>query len=162
MNDILHLQNDILSEHFDWAEASATLHRDIDNSIPEMVKPAIRNTAARMEVVRKCLGNFPISVSSWYRCHELNTAVGGSRGSQHVDGEAVDFICPRFGSPVDIVRTLCATEALLAFDQLILEHTWVHISFQSNPHVKPKGQVLSLLADKKYAIGITDKNGRPL
>lgn len=152
--------SEALSEYFDWAEANVTLNREVDNTIPEDIKWKIKNTAIGMERVRKALGSRAISVSSWYRCPELNTAVGGSRGSQHIMGEAVDFICPRFGTPLEIVQSLVAVEAWINYDQLILEHSWVHISFQSDPHVKARNQVLTLLQSKKYAIGITDKNGR--
>ena len=61
----------------------------------------IRRTAAMLEKVRAILGK-PILISSGYRCQELNAAVGGSQNSAHVDGLAVDFTCPGFGSPRDI------------------------------------------------------------
>jgi zinc D-Ala-D-Ala carboxypeptidase len=151
-----------LTEHFTLEEAQITNHRTIDNTAPMVIIPVLMKTAIGMERVRACLENSPITVSSWYRCFELNKAVGSSNTSQHPKGEAVDFISPSYGSPLKIVRKLAENQILLRFDQLILEHTWVHISFQSNPDVKPRGQVLTLLHNKSYAQGITDKYGVPV
>jgi hypothetical protein len=72
---------------------------------------------------------------------------------------AVDFICPKFGTPLDIVRALVKVpKELLPFNQLILEHSWVHISFTLDPQ-GPKREVLTWLGGNKYAQGITDKKG---
>ena len=65
--------------------------------------------------------------SSGFRCWRLNAAVGGSLTSGHPEGYCEDFWCPAFGTPLMIVRALAASD--LKFDQLIYEHTWVHISF---------------------------------
>lgn len=150
-----------LSKNFTWAEASITTHRQFDNEIPAHLYHAVKNTALWMEKVRKVLNDRPITVSSWYRSPELNAAIGGSKTSEHCFGQAVDFICPKFGTPVDIVKVLAKQDSGIYFNQLILEHTWVHISFPVPP-VVPKMQVLTLLANKKYALGITDKYGKPV
>lgn len=156
----------VLTEHFAWQEAEATTHREIDNTIPVTLFKVIRNTAQGMERIRSALAA-PIHISSWYRCHELNEAVGGSKESQHTRGEAVDWICPRYGSPVLVVKKLLQFQEYLDFDQLILEHTWIHTSFQSDPARKNRGEVLSLLkrpdpkTGKRYASGLTDPMGNP-
>ena len=41
----------------------------------------------------------PVVISSGYRCPELNAAVGGSKTSQHMKAQAIDFTCPGFGDP---------------------------------------------------------------
>lgn len=151
-----------LSENFSWAEASITSHREFDNEIPAHLYHVIKNTALWMEKVRNVLNDKPISVSSWYRSPALNTAIGSDTNtSEHPRGQAVDFICPKFGTPIDIVRALSHKDSGIYFNQLILEHTWVHISFPVPPAV-PKMQVLTLLANKRYAVGITDKYGKPV
>jgi len=81
--------------------------------------------------------------------------------SSFVKGEAVDFICPAFGSPLEICKVIVKYADIIKFDQLILEHTWVHISWKSTPNATQRGQVLSLLSDKSYAKGLTDKSGKP-
>lgn len=145
-----------LSEHFNVKEAvtSETAKRKgITNEPNETVLVAMKRTAVGMERVRALLGNRPILIDSWYRSPALNLAVHGSTNSQHMKGEAVDFTCPTFGKPLDICREIIAYKELIRFDQLILEHTWVHISFNRD---NPRGEVLSLLEHGKYAQGLTD------
>lgn len=149
-----------LSKYFDWDEANTTQHRDIDNSIPVELYGVIKNTAANADKVRELLGA-PMIVSSWYRCPLLNTAVGSNNNtSEHPLGRAIDFKAPRFGTPLQIVKKLVNEGAMIGWNQLILEHDWVHISFPVPPAV-PKNQVLTLLYNRKYAMGITDKYGNP-
>jgi hypothetical protein len=148
---------DTLSNHFTWAEAEVTNHRNIDNSIPEELWPTIKTTAYGMERIRTVLA-FPIITLSWYRCLELNRAIGSVSTSQHPLGEAVDWICPKYGTPLQVVLKLAKFSDFLRFDQLILEHTWVHVSFK-DPNSRPRNEVLTLLRNKKYALGITDVDG---
>ena len=155
----------LLSEHFTLEEATLSQEasrRDIDNShpAPEIITTASR-TAVKLEKVRLILGA-PISVNSWIRCPALNEAIGSKPTSQHILGEAVDFICPTFGSPLDICKAIIANKLLVNFDQLILEHTWVHISWASTPNAVQRGQVLSLISGGHYAPGLTDISGKSL
>jgi hypothetical protein len=153
-----------LSTHFSLAEvtfSSTAARLGIDNSHPsqDVILVAI-NTAKNMEKVRTLLGN-PIHIDSWIRCLQLNRALGSKDTSQHIKGEAVDFICVEFGTPYDICKAIINSG--ISFDQLILEHTWVHISFKSDTSIQAnRGQVLSLLATGKYATGLTDKYGKAL
>lgn len=123
-----------LSPHFTLDEftASQTAARlGIDNDLPLDLVPTAKRTCTGLELVRGILGA-PILISSGYRCQELNKAIGGSKVSQHMLAEAVDFTCPGFGTPDDIVKTLIARK--VPFDQLIIEFgRWVHISFSDNP-----------------------------
>lgn len=151
-----------LTEHFTWAEAVHTSHRGIDNVIKDQaVWENIARTAVKLEKVRACL-NVPIVVSSWYRCSALNDAVGGAKNSDHLIGAAVDFIAPAYGSPAEVAKKLIHFASLVGFKQLILEHTWVHISWDMIPNVLPKLEVLSLLNGGGYARGLTDKSGVPV
>lgn len=130
----------------------------IDNSAPEVILPVLQRTATKLEKVRALSGK-PISVSSWYRCLALNEALKSKPTSQHIKGEAVDFISPEFGTPLDVCRLIIANVDLIRYDQLILEHTWVHISWNSNPAGIQRSQVLSLLATGGYANGLTTSSG---
>ncbi len=117
-----------LSPHFTLEElvASQTAARKgIDNTPPPAVVERLRDTALRMEHVRALVG--PISVSSGYRCPRLNRAIGGAKASAHLTGYAVDFNAWRFGSPLAVCRAIVASD--IAFDQIIEEGTWVHLSF---------------------------------
>ena len=140
-----------LSSHFTLDEFTASqtaARRGIDNTPPAEVMPALIKTAQGMEAVRVRLGGAPISISSGYRSPELNAAIGGSKTSQHTKGEAADFICPRFGSPTEVVYAL--RDSGIEFDQLILEFgRWVHISFAA----KPRHMVLEIDAKGTRPLG---------
>ncbi|MBS0359814.1 MAG: peptidase M15 [Proteobacteria bacterium] len=116
-----------LSAHFSLEELCATQHRDFPNAPPTAVAEVLKSTAEQMEAVRRLLGDRVISVSSGYRCRALNRAVGGAATSAHLYGHAVDFNCYGFGDPLAVCRRIAASD--LAFDQLIHEGTWVHLSF---------------------------------
>lgn len=154
-----------LSEHFTLAEATfseTASRKGIDNSkvTPQLITAASR-TAVKMEKVREILG-CPIKVTSWIRCLQLNRALGSKDTSQHITGEAVDFVAYRYGPPLEICKQLIEFKSLLRWDQLILEHDWVHISWKGVPSAEQRGQVLSLLATGDYAIGLTDRFGNSL
>lgn len=151
-----------LSDHFTWAEAFITTHREITNTVEDAhVFENITKTAGKLEKVRTLLG-VPITVSSWFRCPLLNAAVGGARNSDHLIGAAVDFIAPTFGTPYEVAKKIADNADLIGFKQLIMEHTWVHISWDMIPNTIPRREVLSLLKNKSYAKGFTDVEGNPL
>nr|WP_312294698.1 D-Ala-D-Ala carboxypeptidase family metallohydrolase [Brevundimonas diminuta] len=120
-----------LSDHFSLAEltVSATAARKgISNVPPSLVLDTLVLTADRMEKVRALLDDHPIIVLSGYRSPAVNAAVGGSKSSAHMTGHAVDFICPRFGTPAQVAAHLA--KHLTGFDQLIEEFgEWVHVGF---------------------------------
>lgn len=152
-----------LSEHFTFKEAISSQKADelqIDNShpSPEVLATAIR-TAVNMEKVKVILHSVSIHVDSWIRCPELNEAVGSKPTSQHLKGEAVDFVAQGYGTPLEICRAIITNKDLIRFDQLILEHSWVHISFCA-AGITPRGQVLSLINGGHYAQGLTDVTGK--
>lgn len=151
----------MISDHFSWQEVFHTNHREIDNDVEDdSILLNVLNTAKRMEAVRALLG-VPLTVTSWYRNTVLNAAVGGAKSSDHLHGNAVDFIAPQYGTPLDICRSIIRVKELIGFKQLILEHTWVHISFSPIPNTQPKLEVLSLLSGGKYATGLTNQFGVP-
>lgn len=137
-----------LTAHFALEELACTAHREIDNHPPPEVVGTLRATAARMEEVRRILGDRVISVSSGYRCPELNQAVGGARTSAHLSGHAVDFNCYGFGDPEAVCREI--TQSALGFDQLIEEGTWTHISFDP----RMRRQVLTKRSGGGYELGL--------
>lgn len=140
-----------LSEHFTLAEAvasSTATRMGIDNTPTQAQLDAMRVAAAGMEQVRTLLGQ-PIHVDSWLRVEALERALTvadyrawcarhehpvtpASWGEYfarkgHPKGYAVDFICPAFGTPTEIVTAIRAS--YIRFDQLLMEQDWVHISF---------------------------------
>jgi hypothetical protein len=137
-----------LTAHFALEELACTQHREIDNRPPPEVVATLRTTAARMEEVRRLLGDRVISVSSGYRCPDLNRIVGGARTSAHLTGHAVDFNCFGFGRPLDVCRAIIPSS--LGFDQLIEEGSWCHLSFDP----RMRRQVLTKRAGGGYELGL--------
>lgn len=119
-----------LTEHFTLDELTASgtaLRRGIDNTPFLDVVTHLTITAKEMERIRVLLDDKIIIVKSGYRSPMLNRAIGGASTSAHLTGYAVDFICPDYGSPIDIARAIEKSDII--FDQLIQEGGWVHISF---------------------------------
>lgn len=118
-----------LSRHFTLEEAvfsSTAIRLGIDNQPTPVIVAQMVTQANGMERVRTALG-LPLHVDSWFRSKLLNVAIGGAVMSAHMDGLATDFICQAYGPPIAIARTL--VNLALKFDELILEHSWIHISF---------------------------------
>lgn len=107
----------------------------IDNSCPKDLERVLGRTCERMDGIRDFLG-YPVKVHSGFRCPSLNKAVGGSKTSQHLTGQAVDFTCPVFGTPVDIFAALLPRMEEFGIDQLILEPGWIHVSFTERPRLQ--------------------------
>lgn len=152
------------SNFFTVAETVASEKADalgISNIPPADVLPAIQHTATRMDTLREFLET-PVHVDSWYRCPELNRALGSKDTSQHVKGEAVDWISPKFGTPTEIAIALSKRMEDFHIDQMILEGTWIHTSFNSDPDAVPRYEILTLLAAGGYAVGLTDSEGKEL
>jgi hypothetical protein len=136
-----------LTAHFALEELACTQHREFDNTPPPEVVATLRETAARMEEVRRQLGGGVITVSSGYRCRSLNRAVGGAATSAHLTGHAVDFNCYGFGDALAVCRALAESD--LDFDQIIEEGTWCHVSFDP----RMRRQVLTRRAGG-YGLGL--------
>lgn len=130
-----------LSAHFTLDElirSSYATRKGIDNTPNEQVLENLRMLAGRAEGMRDIL-SVPIIVTSGYRSPKLNSAIGGSKNSAHIEGLALDFIAPEFGSPLDIALELAANKDEIDFDKLIYEGDWVHIQFSDNP----RGEILT-------------------
>ncbi|MHB0965336.1 MAG: D-Ala-D-Ala carboxypeptidase family metallohydrolase [Bellilinea sp.] len=129
-----------LTDHFTLEEltfSSTARRKGIENTPSLDTITRLTIAAQGMEYVRHLLGDKPIHIDSGYRSPALNAAVGGVATSAHLSGYAVDFICPAFGSPLDIVKVIDASG--IVFDQCIQEGTWVHMSFDP----KSRMQVLT-------------------
>jgi zinc D-Ala-D-Ala carboxypeptidase len=117
-----------LSEHFTleelcFSEAAARLGTDNTPAAAEIENLA--RTAATMEAIRALLGAMPINVHSGYRSLQVNRAVGGVDSSAHCMGLACDFVCPAFGTPLEVA--LAILSSAIEYDQLIREFGWVHV-----------------------------------
>lgn len=99
----------------------------IDNNIYDQeILDNLMVTADKAQEVRDLLG-FPVKIMSGYRCEALNKLVGGSSNSQHMKGQAIDFICAKFGTPEEIVKFL---KGKIEVDQCLCEGSWIHLSIK--------------------------------
>lgn len=140
-----------LTEHFtldEFIQSRIAKDMNIDNTPPADIVAKLQFTAAGLERIRAALG-FPININSGYRSLALNRAVHGAIDSQHMKGEAVDFVCPLFGTPFHIGTFLAGYMNMVGIDQLIMEGTWVHCSFTH----QPRNQILTM-KNGRYLQGI--------
>ena len=139
----------LLTTHITLEEMTITQVRGVDNTPTDDIIEHLRTTATVLERVRTLLGNYPLLINSGYRSPAVNMAVGGFVHSAHLFGYAADFICPSFGTPLEICRKIADTN-FIRFDQLIEEGTWVHISFDP----RMRGEVMTKRAIGGYDIGL--------
>ena len=124
-----------LSKNFALSEMvkSATAERlNVDNSPSDIHLVNLTHLAIHiLQPVRDQFG--VITINSGYRSPALNAKVGGSKTSQHCNGQAADF--ESFSTPNPDLAKWIANN--LEFDQLILEFYdgvnpnsgWVHCSY---------------------------------
>ena len=148
-----------LSKNFALSEMvkSATAERlNVDNSPSDIHLVNLTHLAIRiLQPVRDQFG--VITINSGYRSPALNAKVGGSKTSQHCNGQAADF--ESFSTPNPDLAKWIANN--LEFDQLILEFYdgvnpnsgWVHCSYNLMGNRK---KILTALKTKN---GVQYKNG---
>nr|WP_315210061.1 D-Ala-D-Ala carboxypeptidase family metallohydrolase [uncultured Albidiferax sp.] len=148
-----------LTEHFTLSELQASTKAAqlrIDNTAPPDVLPRLAKLADLLERVRGHLG-VPITVTSGYRCHALNRAVGGVTSSDHTQGMAADIVAPGYGTPYAIAKALAPQVSALGIGQIILEGVrgkqWVHISTRVPD--KPANRVITI-TDRGTQLGIQE------
>ena len=119
-----------MTTHFplsELTESDTAIRLSLNNVPPPVVMQNLDTLAHGLEQVRSYLGNKPMYVTSGYRSQAVNHAVGGALLSAHMQGWAADFVCPEYGTPLQIVQAI--SRSPISFDQCIQEGRWVHISF---------------------------------
>lgn len=144
-----------LTEHFTLDElvASQTASRKgIDNTPSPAILKNLLRLATVLEDVRLTLDGAPLIISSGYRSPALNKAVGGSKSSAHMEGLAVDFTAPFFGTVLQTAKRIAASK--VQFDQVIHEYgSWVHLGLASIGEA-PRLQKLSIFNGTNYIQGL--------
>ena len=109
--------------------------REIDNTPNDEQLDNMELIAEKIfEPLREWVGG-PIKINSFFRCPDLNKAIGGSSKSQHCQGQAID-IDDTFGVVANSEMYHYIKDNL-DFDQLIWEFgdddnpNWVHVSYVS-------------------------------
>jgi zinc D-Ala-D-Ala carboxypeptidase len=122
-----------LSDHFHMSEfvRSTTAQKlGISNVPPPEATLKLQALSLRcLEPLRLALQR-PIRITSGYRCHQLNDAVGGSSTSQHTRGMAADISVD--GMTAEQLRDF-AIAVLPEFDQIYAHasRNFVHISYNT-------------------------------
>lgn len=130
-----------LSEHVilaEFTQSPTATNRGINQTMDNTTyQKAVDLCVNVFEPIRAHLGR-PIKINSGYRSPALNRAVGGSKTSQHVKGEAMDL-------NITDVETFNWIRENIQYDQLIREYptatgqAWIHISYRKGNN---RGQVL--------------------
>ena len=128
----------MISKHISYKEgvySNTALRRGIDNTPNEEQLANMKLIGEKIfEPLREYVGG-PIKINSFFRSAKLNTAIGGSRTSQHCKGQAMD-IDDTFGYKTNAEMYYFIKEHL-NFDQMIWEFgdddnpNWVHVSYVS-------------------------------
>jgi zinc D-Ala-D-Ala carboxypeptidase len=127
-----------ISKHVSYKEgvrSNTALRLGIEN-VPndEQLKNMGVVASEVFEPLREWVGG-PIKINSFFRCYKLNKAIGGSKTSQHMSGQAMD-IDDTFGWKTN-TEMFNYVKDNLDFDQMIWEFgdddnpDWVHVSFVS-------------------------------
>jgi len=150
----------MISKHISYKEgvySNTALRRGIENKPNKEQLANMKLIAEKIfEPLRSYVGG-PIKINSFFRCPELNTAIGGSKTSQHCKGQAMD-IDDTFGRCTN-AEMYEFIKKHLDFDQMIWEFgdddnpNWVHVSYVSPE--KNRNRCLKAYKDKgktKYMV----------
>lgn len=104
--------------------------------------PVISNLQALctnvLQPLRDALG-CAIVITSGFRCAELNKRIGGAANSQHLYGQAADFVVNGM-TPAQVVNVVKNSD--IEFDQCLNEYNrWTHISYSKG---KNRKQILTI------------------
>ena len=128
----------MISKHISYKEgvhSNTATRRGIDNTPDNKQLDNMELVAEEVFEPLRTYVNGPIKINSFFRCPELNKAIGGSSKSQHCKGQAMD-IDDTFGRMTNAEMYHFIKEHL-DFDQMIWEFgdddnpDWVHVSYIS-------------------------------
>lgn len=136
---------DKISKHISYAEGTRSMvakRRGFDNTPNDEQLTRMKLLGEKVfEPLRKHF-NVPIYIHSMFRCLEVNTAIGGSKTSQHMKGEAMDIDGQIFGG-ITNKQIFDYIRLNLDFDQLIGEsltedndYEWIHVSYKEENNRK--------------------------
>lgn len=148
-----------LSDHFtlyDLAETSRSQYLEANRRYSAMKRAELIQLCGLLEHIYSIA---PFSISSGIRCPELNAAVGGSKKSQHLLGQAADMVPLGDLSCIEFFRKLIyvADSGRLDFHQLIAEpdvppFNCVHIGLATG---NKDGQIFTLNIDTGRKVWIS-------
>ena len=126
-----------LTENFTINELTYSVTAEANNIDNRPSVEVIANLKALCENVLQPLRNHlgcPIIITSGYRSFQLNKKIGGKPNSQHLKGQAADFVVPQ----KNLKDVYLYIKSFLSYDQLLFEsdkkQKWIHVSFCQNGH----------------------------
>jgi zinc D-Ala-D-Ala carboxypeptidase len=142
-----------LTENFSLEEflvSQTAARHGIDMTPPQYVISNLKSLCVVVLQPLRNITNSPVRISSGYRPLELNTKIGGSKTSAHIEGRAADFTV--IGqTPYETAVLLDSME--LGADQIILEfNKWVHVGIST----APRNELLTAYRDSDgvhYSLG---------
>ena len=134
-----------ISKHVSYKEGVRSRTADrmgLDNTPNNLQLKCMKDIAEGLfEPLRKWVGG-PIKINSFFRGEPVNTAIGGSKYSQHMKGQAMD-IDDTFGHKTN-AEMYHYIKDNLDFDQLIWEFgddenpNWIHVSYVTHRENRKK------------------------
>ena len=150
-----------ISKHVSWKEGtySRTGERlGFDNTPNEKQLKCMKDIAKDIfEPLREWVGG-PIKINSMFRGEPVNTAIGGSKNSQHMKGQAMD-IDDTFGYKTN-AEMFHYIKDNLDFDQMVWEFgtddnpNWIHVSYVTHRPNRNKLTVAKTINGKTKYIHI--------
>jgi len=147
-----------ISKHVSYKEgvhSNTALRKGLDNTPNKEQLKCMKEIAEDIfEPLRAYVGG-PIKINSFFRGEPVNTAIGGSKNSQHMKGQAMD-IDDTFGR-MSNAEMYTFIKDHLDYDQLIWEFgteypegnpNWVHISYVTH-RANRKQEVIAITKNRK-------------
>lgn len=134
--EYLHRNMERISKHVSWKEATYSRTGDrlnLDNAPNEDQIKCMKDVAENIfEPLREWAGG-PIKINSMFRGKPVNTAIGGSKNSQHMKGQAMDIDDTfKYKTNAEVYYYI---KENLDFDQMVWEFgtdknpNWIHVSY---------------------------------
>ena len=147
-----------LSPHFTLGEMCKTSAKTADGNIPSHVHiENLRRLCSWLEMLRSEWnkrygeGDEPIVINSGYRSPQVNAAVGGAKGSNHLTGCAADIRVAGIEQLVRYATILLdiSDESQEDFDELLLERSprggyWLHFAVRPSDNRRKVSLIQSL------------------
>ena len=147
-----------LSEHFTLGEMCKTSAKTADGNIPSHVHiENLRRLCGWLEMLRSEWnkrygeGDDPIVINSGYRSPQVNAAVGGVKGSNHLTGCAADIRVAGMEQALRYAVILLdiSDESREDFDELLLERSpkggyWLHFAVRPSDNRRKVRLIQSL------------------
>jgi hypothetical protein len=136
-----------LTENFTYEEMIASQeatrsHISEQFNPPQSVKDNLKRLCVELLQPLRTRLSPSIRISSGYRCEKLNAAIGGSKTSDHVGGNAADCNYYFNNKENNLKLAIAVMESGLSFKQMILEGgtmanpRWIHLSYDPTNNKK--------------------------